>query len=177
MQDLILPVSFLCAISFPLQSINPFQSNHSHPANHNFSVLTALPPEIPQYRPQEQIVRRRQPLAYKMWQEESESVPSFTFLLRPRVIQCHQTCKLLCCLSGKPVPTVKWYKGNQELSKFDYSMSHSDGVVAMEIVNCRPEDSGKYKCVATNIHGQDETSCVVIVEGKFVLQQSPSSSK
>lgn len=112
-----------------------------------------------------------------MWQEESESVPSFTFLLRPRVIQCHQTCKLLCCLSGKPVPTVKWYKGNQELSKFDYSMSHSDGVVAMEIVNCRPEDSGKYKCVATNIHGQDETSCVVIVEGKFVLQQSPSSSK
>lgn len=152
-----------------------FHSSHSHHAITPPS--TALPPEIPQYRPQEQIVRRRQPLAYKMWQEESESAPSFTFLLRPRVIQCHQTCKLLCCLSGKPVPTVKWFKGNQELSKFDYSMSHSDGVVAMEIVNCRPEDSGKYKCVATNHHGTDETSCVVIVEGKCVPRQPLPSAK
>lgn len=44
-------------------------------------------------------------------------------------------------------------------------MSTSDGVITMEIAGCRPEDSGKYTCVATNIHGQDETSCVVIVEG------------
>lgn len=45
-------------------------------------------------------------------------------------------------------------------------MSSSDGVVTMEIVGCRPEDSGKYTCVANNKHGQDETSCVVIVEGE-----------
>lgn len=44
-------------------------------------------------------------------------------------------------------------------------MTHSDGVVTMEIIDCKPEDSGKYRCVATNIHGKDETSCVVIVEG------------
>ena len=48
-------------------------------------------------------------------------------------------------------------------------MSQSDGVVTMEIVDCKPSDSGKYKCVATNIHGTDETSCVVIVEGTFLL--------
>lgn len=46
-------------------------------------------------------------------------------------------------------------------------MTHADGVVTMEIIDCKPEDSGKYRCVATNIHGKDETSCVVIVEGKF----------
>ncbi|KAK7065507.1 Immunoglobulin like [Halocaridina rubra] len=129
-----------------------------------FLNVMPIPPDIPQYKPQEQIIRRRQPLSYKMWQEESDSTPSFTFLLRPRVIQCHQTCKLLCCLSGKPTPTVKWYKGAKELSKTDYTMSHADGVVTMEIVNCKPGDSGKYRCVASNPLGMDETSCVVIVE-------------
>jgi len=44
-------------------------------------------------------------------------------------------------------------------------MTHADGLVTIEIVDCKPEDSGKYRCVATNIHGSDETSCVVIVEG------------
>lgn len=81
-------------------------------------------------------------------------------------MQERDTCKLLCCLSGKPFPSVKWYKDKRELSKYEYSMSHSDGVVTMEIVGCRPSDSGKYTCVATNPHGQDETSCVVIVEGE-----------
>lgn len=94
-----------------------------------------------------------------------ESAPSFTFLLRPRVIQIRQTCKLLCCLSGNPPPTVKWYKDREELSKHNYPMSNADGVVTMEIIDCKPEDSGKYRCVASNKHGKDETSCVVIVEG------------
>lgn len=117
-------------------------------------------------KPEQQTVRRREPLPYTFWQEESDTAPSFTFLLRPRVMQSRDTCKLLCCLSGKPVPTVKWYKGANELSKYEYSMTHADGVVTMEIIDCKPNDSGKYRCVATNQHGTDETSCVVIVEGK-----------
>ena len=103
-----------------------------------------------------------------MWQEESDTAPSFTFLLRPRVIQIHQTCKLLCCLSGKPTPNIKWYKGNKELTKSEYAINHADGVVTIEIVNCSTKDSGKYKCVASNDLGTDETSCVVIVEGEFL---------
>lgn len=130
-------------------------------------ILTssAIPEEAPAYKPAETPIRRRQPLQYRFWQDESDSSPSFTFLLRPRVIQLHQTCKLLCCLSGKPTPTCKWFKGNKELNKYEYPQSHADGVVTMDIVDCKPADSGKYRCVATNIHGVDETSCVVIVEG------------
>jgi serine/threonine protein kinase/predicted phage tail protein len=131
-----------------------------------FLNVQTLPRVVPDYKPSEaQPVRRREPLPYTYWAEEHECAPSFTFLLRPRVMQERDTCKLLCCLSGKPFPTVKWYKDKRELSKYEYSMSTSDGVVTMEIVGCRPSDSGKYSCVATNIHGQDETSCVVIVEG------------
>lgn len=126
---------------------------------------------VPEYKPEVQPVRRREALPYTFWQEEQECAPSFTFLLRPRVMQERDTCKLLCCLSGRPFPTVKWYKDKRELSKYEYSMSHSDGVVTMEIVGCRPEDSGKYTCVATNPHGQDETSCVVIVEGQTSTEE------
>lgn len=86
-------------------------------------------------------------------------------------MQERDTCKLLCCLSGKPFPTVKWYKEKRELSKYEYSMSTSEGVITMEIVGCKPSDSGKYTCVATNIHGQDETSCVVIVEGESSTEE------
>lgn len=72
----------------------------------NKNIFTAIPRTIPQYKPDYPQVRRREPLKYNLWQEEHESSPSFTFLLRPRVIQEHQTCKLLCCVSGKPPPTV-----------------------------------------------------------------------
>ena len=128
-------------------------------------LFIAIPKEVPAYRRELQPLRRREPLPYHCWMETTECAPDFTFLLRPRVMQIRQTCKLLCCLSGKPTPTVKWYKNSKELSKYEYSMTHSDGVVTMEIVDCKPEDSGKYRCVATNKHGTDETSCVVIVEG------------
>lgn len=126
----------------------------------------ALPKETPVYKPEIAPVRTREPFRWTFWQEVSESAPSFTFLLRPRVMQSRDTCKLLCCLSGNPPPTVKWYKDKHELSKYEYTMTHSDGVVTMEIVDCKPEDSGKYRCIATNCHGTDETSCVVIVEGE-----------
>ncbi|XP_045541661.1 twitchin-like [Papilio machaon] len=130
--------------------------------------LNVQPVPRVQRQPPAEAPRRREPLPYTFWQESSETAPAFTFQLRPRVMQARDTCKLLCCLSGKPTPTVKWYKDKRELSKYDYNMTHSDGVVTMEIVDCRPEDSGKYTCVATNVHGTDETSCVVIVEGEVI---------
>lgn len=133
-----------------------------------FLNVHPIPKQQPIYKPEVQPVRRREPLPYQLWQDEQESAPCFTFLLRPRVMQARDTCKLLCCLSGRPVPTVKWYKNQKELSKYEYTMQHSDGVVTMEIVDCKPEDSGKYRCVATNKHGTDETTCVVIVEGKYL---------
>lgn len=131
-----------------------------------FLNIHQMPKATPVYKPDVQPVRRREPLRQPLWQEETECAPSFTFLLRPRVMQARDTCKLLCCVSGKPMPTIEWFKNSRKLTKHEYSMMHSDGVVAMEILDCRPEDSGKYRCVAKNPHGTDETSCVVIVEGK-----------
>ncbi|KAK2728041.1 hypothetical protein QYM36_008498, partial [Artemia franciscana] len=135
-----------------------------------FLNVQPLPKEIPKYRSESTPVRRRQGFSYQLWQEEKDAIPVFTFLLRPRVIQIGGNCKLLCCLSGKPTPTVKWYKEKQELSKYEYTQTHCDGVVTCEIANCKVSDSGKYRCVATNKHGEDETSCVVIVEDGSAAQ-------
>jgi hypothetical protein len=94
--------------------------------------------------------------------------PIFTFQLRPRVMQTGDTCKLLCCVGlNEKKPNIKWYKNTTELNKYEYPQSQADGVVFMEIVGCRVGDSGKYRCVASNEYGSDETSCVVIVEGKI----------
>lgn len=72
-----------------------------------FLNVQSQPREVPMYKPEVQPVRRRQPLSYRPWQEEKDSAPFFTFHLRPRVVQIHHpSCKLLCCLSGKPTPTV-----------------------------------------------------------------------
>lgn len=92
--------------------------------------------------------------------------PIFTFQLRPRVMQTGDTCKLLCCVAiNAKKPNIKWYKNTTELNKYEYPQQQSDGVIFMEIVGCRVGDSGKYRCVASNEFGSDETSCVVIVEG------------
>lgn len=94
--------------------------------------------------------------------------PIFTFQLRPRVMQTGDTCKLLCCVAlNVEKPTIKWFKNTTELNKYEYPQSQGDGVVFMEIVGCKVTDSGKYRCVATNKYGTDETSCVVIVEGMY----------
>ncbi|RWS15514.1 twitchin-like protein, partial [Dinothrombium tinctorium] len=113
----------------------------------------------------EEPVRRRREAPPPVWLDEKDSGPHFTFLLRPRVIQHGIGVKLLACVSGKPTPEIKWFKDGKELSRFEYNMTHADGVVTLDISSCTIEDAGKYKCVASNYLGEAETTCQVIVEG------------
>jgi hypothetical protein len=65
----------------------------------------------------------------------------------------------------KRVFQIKWYKGSKELDSDKFPITHTDGVITIEIINAQPGDSGKYKCVASNTLGSDSSDCVVIVEG------------
>ena len=60
---------------------------------------------------------------------------------------------------------IKWYKGSKELEQDKFPITHTDGVITIEIINAQPGDSGKYKCVASNKLGSDSSDCAVIVEG------------
>lgn len=43
------------------------------------------------------------------------------------------------------------------------------GVCTLEITSCETSDSGTYRCSAVNPLGTDETSCLVHVEGKYIV--------
>ena len=130
-----------------------------------FLNVQPVPKDVSRYEPEPLPVRKRELQTYKLYREEKEAAPMFTFHLRPRVMQEGATCKLLCCCTGIPHPAIKWYKAGKELDAAKYPITHTDGVITIEMINCQPSDSGKYKCVASNSLGTDSTDCVVIVEG------------
>ena len=81
-----------------------------------FLNVQPAPRELPRYEPEPLPVRKREPKTYKLYKEERNSAPMFTFHLRPRVVQEGQTCKLLACLTGQPHPTVILRKDYYHLS-------------------------------------------------------------
>ncbi|KAG1672466.1 Twitchin [Nymphon striatum] len=132
-----------------------------------FLNVQSVPKEIPTIKLDDVVVRKRQKLDYgKVWEEPADSAPCFTFHLRPRFIQIGIGVKLLCCVSGKPTPEVKWYKDGHVIGKYDYTMSYSNGVITLDVPACSRQDAGKYQCIATNSHGEDETTCFVVVEAR-----------
>ncbi|GFR08100.1 twitchin, partial [Trichonephila clavata] len=130
-----------------------------------FILFSAVPIDIPKIIFDEP-VRRRQELPPILPDEPKDSAPLFTFLLRPRVIQVGIGVKLLCCLTGKPLPEIRWFKDGREVGKHQYSVTFNDGVVALEIPSCTLDDAGTFVCTATNSLGEDRTSCTVKVEDR-----------
>merc|ERR1711962_1447295 len=141
-----------------------------------FLNVQPVPKDLPRYEPEPLPVRKRELNTYKLYKEDKEAPPIFTFHLRPRVMQEGSTCKLLCCCSGNPHPAIQWLKAGKELDADKYPITHTDGVITIEIINCQPSDSGKYKCVATNRLGTDSTDCVVIVEGNNMSEEQKQMS-
>ncbi len=107
-----------------------------------------------------------QEIKVDLWQEP-DAKATFTFKLRPRLIQSGIGVKLLCCLSGKPAPTVQWFKDRKEISETDphYTIENSAGVCTLEINCCSVADMGMFRCRAENALGSDETTCHLQIEG------------
>jgi len=141
-----------------------------------FLNVQPVPKDMPRYEPEPLPVRKRELNTYKLYKEEKECAPMFTFHLRPRVMQEGATCKLLCCCTGNPHPAIQWLKSGKPLESSKFPITHTDGVITIEIINCQPSDSGKYKCIATNSLGTDSTDCVVIVEGNNMSDEQKQMS-
>ena len=67
---------------------------------------------------------------------------------------------LYCNVSGKPRPSVSWIHvntGNKRLNK------------TWVITDIKIDDVGQYKCVASNIFGNDSKSTFIYLAGKYLL--------
>uniref|UniRef100_A0A1I7VVS1 non-specific serine/threonine protein kinase n=1 Tax=Loa loa TaxID=7209 RepID=A0A1I7VVS1_LOALO len=98
--------------------------------------------------------------------KERQIAPKFTFYLRSRLIQKNHPCKLICNVQGDPVPKVEWFKDGTPIDKDRAHLTYRSGVCTMELFSSRMDDSGTYRCEATNSLGTDYTECTVSVQGR-----------
>lgn len=90
--------------------------------------------------------------------------PTFSFPLRPRLIQKNHSCKLLCTVTSNPPPKIEWFKDGELVDLHRVQTMYKSGVASLEIFNTRLDDAGMYKCLASNEFGQTECSAPLSVE-------------
>ena len=68
---------------------------------------------------------------------------------------------------GQPKPEVEWFKDDDKVSSGgNYRITQDGGKHELRLQNMTIEDSGIYKCVATNDEGVDERIFKLDVDGK-----------
>lgn len=70
-----------------------------------------------------------------------------------------------CSISGNPVPTATWYKGDKCLQNDSrIQIQTQDDRTILTITNVHFRDEGKYKCVVKNDGGHDTCHIELIVD-------------
>lgn len=77
---------------------------------------------------------------------------------------------LPCGVEGDPRPTIAWYKDESPISLTDYHyFIREDG--SLEIFSADPQDTGAYRCTASNVAGEIDKSVNLYVQGKHELKK------
>lgn len=92
--------------------------------------------------------------------------PKFEKLLTDNFATEGETIELECCLASGPLPEIKWYKNNKEITYDDHieSVAREDGTLKLIIRNVLPDDKGVYTVKATNTTGAAKCFSSLIVK-------------
>jgi len=105
--------------------------------------------------------------SYHTADDFEESKPFFVRQLTS--VSCYEgdSAVLACAVGGSPAAEVKWYRWDNTLihdsPDFIY-LRERDNVHKLVIREAIPQDSGVYRLVAANIHGQVVSTCKVYVK-------------
>ena len=92
--------------------------------------------------------------------------PIFTEQLRPLRALDGEKVVLTCGVTGRPMPEIYWYHNGKMIGSNDDVTKRYDpqtGRCELLIAECFPEDTGQYKCLATNAIGENVTTAQLIV--------------
>ncbi|RUS77552.1 hypothetical protein EGW08_014681 [Elysia chlorotica] len=81
-----------------------------------------------------------------------------------------QNLKLNCKITGKPDPTITWYKDGVQITGGRYIILETGSLIATTAVL---SDAGQYLCHAQNVHGEVQAGATVIVRRKTVIEMAP----
>ena len=79
-----------------------------------------------------------------------------------------------CQATGEPVPNITWYFNGVMINISDASKYNKSTLVngtsvesLLTIINTQSSDVGTYTCQAENIIGNDSSSGILVVNGKY----------
>ena len=105
---------------------------------------------------------------------------NFLFIVPPAIqgdsvedkeIILHQMAEISCSVSGNPLPTIVWYKDEQELFFDNYNVFSENDNQKLAILKPDEDDSGIYSCVASSAvgHARKDTNLTVLSKTLFFL--------
>ena len=107
----------------------------------------------------------------KSVKDDKGEAPRFVWPLAPMRVSDGEPTKLICTLTGKPIPAITWYQHGRELipsKDFQPHFDASTGTASLHIAEVFPDDEGVYRCRATNKHGMAECEATLSIS-KFHL--------
>ncbi|KAK3083136.1 hypothetical protein FSP39_014900 [Pinctada imbricata] len=125
------------------------------------------------------LFEKRIPLFQTPAKEEPTSkrlAPKFTKPLKDQVVKEHHKVVFECDVKGLPEPVVKWYREGIIIpNSADYQIKFENGKCSLTIAEIFPEDSGRFKCVATNAEGSTATESTlrVIPSSPMAYEEKP----
>lgn len=85
------------------------------------------------------------------------------------VVRVGETCTLQSQYTGKPAPTIKWFKNDEELQgNEEIALTSTNNKLCLTIAKTKRDHSGKYTVVLENSIGSRKGICTVTVVGKLM---------